>query len=114
MDRKLLHFTADWCGPCKMMAPIINLFNEENPDIEYQKIDVDNEFELARKYDVMSVPTFISIIDGEVINRFTGAAPKAKVEALFAHEGKAHTESTLIKETDSMGREMFWKDAGRP
>jgi thioredoxin 1 len=114
MNRKLLHFSADWCNPCKMMEPIIKLFLEENPDIQYQKIDVDNEFDLARKYDVMSVPTFIGMINDEVSNKVTGAVPKAKIEALFAHAAEPHFESNMIKETDSMGREMFWKDAGRP
>ena len=113
MNRKLLHFTADWCGPCKMMKPVIELFLKENPDIEYEMIDVDSGFETAHAYDIKSVPTFIGLLDGEIIKRETGAVPKAKIEALWAHQ-LIHNESQVIKETDAMGREMFWKDAGRP
>jgi len=97
-----------------MMEPVIKLFLEENPDVEYQKVDVDTEFDIAREYDVMSVPTFVGLINGEVSNRVLGAVPKARIEELYTHPVEPHFDSGMIKETDAMGREMFWKDAGRP
>ena len=119
MSNKLVHFTAEWCGPCKAMKPIIGQFREQNPDIEYVSIDIDKEPDIAKSHGVMGVPTFISYVDGKQYTSHTGAMPLAKLKALFPEEGQqifktSDMESSPILETDAMGREMFWKDAGRP
>lgn len=81
---ELLHFTAIWCGPCKAMAPIVQEFLNENPDIIYTKIDVDENSAAALSNDVKSIPTFI-VKDGsgEVFKRHTGALTKDKFKELF-------------------------------
>ncbi len=80
---KLLHFTAEWCEPCKMMKPVIAEIIEENPDLEYVAVDIDNNRDLALQYDVMGVPTFIIEQDDKITNRISGAMTKGKfVEAL--------------------------------
>ena len=72
---KLLHFTAEWCGPCKMMKPMIAKVVEEHPEIEYVQIDVDESPETARDYNVMSVPTFI-LTHGEFTTTAIGGMTK--------------------------------------
>lgn len=119
MSKKLVHFTAEWCGPCKAMKPIIGLFLEQNPDIEYASVDIDKDPELAKFHGVMGVPTFISYVDGVKHTSHTGAMPLAKLKALFPEGDQqifktSNMESAPISETDAMGREVFWKDAGRP
>jgi thioredoxin 1 len=68
---KLLHFTADWCVPCKKSQPIVDEFLGKN-NIEYQKVDVDKDFHTAAMYNVKSIPTFISFKNGEYYERHTG------------------------------------------
>jgi thioredoxin 1 len=80
---KLIHFTAEWCQPCKMMKPVINSVLEEYPNIEYSPIDIDKDMDTALQYDVRGVPTFITEEHGEVIKRVSGAMTKNQfVEAL--------------------------------
>lgn len=81
--RKLLHFTANWCGPCKKIKPLVEEFIAENPDIEYIQIDVDVDFEIAEEYVVLSIPTLISIDNNQVVGRWTGVADKTVIENLF-------------------------------
>lgn len=80
---ELLHFTADWCVPCQRMKPIIDMFLEDNPNLKYTKIDIEEDFETAKQYQVMSIPTFIVMKDEEVINRHTGMADYVKIKSLF-------------------------------
>lgn len=75
----LLDFFADWCGPCKMIAPILDEIAEEREDIKVCKINVDQEPELAAKYQVMSIPSLFVIKNGEVTNQALGARPKAQI-----------------------------------
>ena len=75
----LIDFYADWCGPCRMVAPIVDQIAEEKPDIAVGKINIDEQPELAEKYGVMSIPTLIVIKDGEVVNKGTGVQPKGKL-----------------------------------
>ena len=75
----LLDFYAEWCGPCKMVSPIVDQISEENPDIIVGKIDVDDQQEIAEKYDIMSIPTLVVIKNGEVANKGTGVLPKGKL-----------------------------------
>lgn len=78
---KIMHFTAEWCQPCKMMKPIIKQILQENENIEYISIDIDENPETAKDYGVMGVPTFIYFDDNDnVIQRAVGAMPKAEFE----------------------------------
>ena len=75
----LIDFYADWCGPCKMLSPIVDEVAEENTDIKVVKINVDNAQDLAMKYQVMSIPTLVVIKDGKEINRSVGLIDKVDV-----------------------------------
>ncbi len=79
----LLDFWASWCGPCKMVAPIIAEIAQEHPEIKVCKVNVDEEQELALKYQVMSIPTILVIKNGEVTNTSVGAKPKNQILELF-------------------------------
>ena len=79
----LLDFYADWCGPCKMVSPIVDEIAEENPQYLVGKINVDEETELAGAFGVMSIPTLVVIKNGEIVNRSTGARPKAQILAML-------------------------------
>ena len=75
----LIDFYADWCGPCKMLSPIIDEVAEENTDIKVVKVNVDDAQDLAMKYQVMSIPTLVVIKKGEEVNRSVGLIDKAQV-----------------------------------
>lgn len=80
----LLDFYADWCGPCRMVAPFVEEIAEENPQLLVGKINVDEEPELARRFGVMSIPTLVVMKQGEVVNRAKGAMPKAEILAMLS------------------------------
>jgi thioredoxin 1 len=75
----LLDFWAPWCGPCRMVVPIIDEIADERPDIKVGKINVDEEPELASKFGIMSIPTLMVIKDGKVVNQSSGARPKSAI-----------------------------------
>lgn len=75
----LVDFWAPWCGPCRMVVPLVEEIARERPDVKVVKINVDEEQELASQYQVMSIPTLMVMEHGEVINRATGARPKAAI-----------------------------------
>lgn len=75
----LVDFFATWCGPCRMVGPILEEIAQEREDIKVVKIDVDQEPELAAKYGVVSIPSLFVIENGEVKNQALGALPKAKI-----------------------------------
>ena len=79
----LLDFYADWCGPCRMVAPVVEQIAEENPQHLIGKINVDKEPELARKFNVLSIPTLVVLKDGKIISQSAGARPKADILALL-------------------------------
>lgn len=79
----LLDFYADWCGPCKMVSPIIDEIAEENPQYFIGKINVDNEPELANEFGVMSIPTLVVMKNGQVVNQAMGARPKQNILAML-------------------------------
>jgi thioredoxin 1 len=81
--KQLLHFTATWCQPCKQMEPLIAKLVSENLDIDYDKIDVSDEFDPAVEYGVKGVPTFIALKDGKEVARHTGIATEEKLLNLF-------------------------------
>ena len=83
-DKKvLLDFWATWCGPCKMIAPIVEEIAEENPAITVGKINVDEEMELAVKFGVVSIPMLVVMEKGEIVNKSIGYAPKAELLKLL-------------------------------
>ena len=75
----LLDFYAEWCGPCKMVSPIVDQISEENPGIIVGKIDVDDQQEIAEKYGILSIPTLVVLKNGEVANKGTGVLTKGKL-----------------------------------
>ena len=72
----IVDFYADWCGPCKMLSPLLDELNAENDDIEVYKLNVDDEPDLARRFGVSSIPTLVSFKAGEEFKRVRGAMPK--------------------------------------
>lgn len=82
--KELIHFTADWCAPCKRMAPIIEEFIANNKDIHYDKVDVDINFNKAQEYNVQSVPTLISKIDGRIHDRVSGVVSEFTLKSMFS------------------------------
>lgn len=75
----LVDFWASWCGPCRMVSPIVDEIADERDDIRVGKINVDEEPELARQYGVMSIPTLMVFKNGEVANESVGAIPKSAI-----------------------------------
>ena len=79
----LVDFWASWCGPCKMIGPIIDQIADERGDVKVCKINVDDEPELAAKFRVMSIPTLLVFKGGEVVNQSMGAKPKTAILAML-------------------------------
>ena len=75
----LVDFYADWCGPCKMVAPIIEELSQENPEITFGKINVDESPELSVKYNVINIPTLIIFKDGKEKTRIIGYKPREAI-----------------------------------
>ena len=80
----LLDFWAVWCGPCRMLSPVVDEVAEERADIKVGKVNVDDCPDLAAQFGVMSIPTLIVIKGGQQTNMSVGVIPKAKIEALLA------------------------------
>ncbi|MBR7162095.1 MAG: thioredoxin [Clostridia bacterium] len=79
----LLDFYADWCGPCRMVAPVLQEIAAERSDIIVGKINVDNEEELAMEFGVYSIPTLVVMKNGAVVKQSSGARPKAQILAML-------------------------------
>lgn len=76
----LIDFFATWCGPCKMLSPVLEQVNEEiGSEVKIAKLDIDSSLELAKKFNVMSVPTMILFKDGKEADRLVGLMPKDKI-----------------------------------
>ena len=84
--RHILYFTADWCNPCKRTRPIVDELNRDSGDVKFQIIDVDSELEMAKNFNVSSIPTFIVMENGSESHRVTGAQTKDQLEALMFNE----------------------------
>lgn len=79
----LVDFYADWCGPCKTMLPIVEEISEEKDDAKICKLNIDEEMEIAQKYGVMSIPTFMVFKDGKMAKKDMGAKEKTEVLSMF-------------------------------
>ena len=82
----ILYFTADWCGPCKQTKPIVEELNREQIMAKFFIIDVDSEIEMAKDFEIRSVPTFVVIKNNTEIYRTTGAKTKQQLEELIKYE----------------------------
>ena len=79
----LVDFFATWCGPCRMVAPVLEEIAEENENIKVVKIDVDQEPGLAQQFGVTSIPLLVVMKDGQVVNQSLGAKPKDQILSLI-------------------------------
>ena len=77
--RVLLDFWASWCGPCRMLSPVVDEIAEERTDIKVGKVNVDEQQELAAAFNVMSIPTLIVLDKGQVVNQSVGVRPKKQI-----------------------------------
>lgn len=76
MKTEVIDFWATWCGPCKLMNPILDEVEKENPDLTITRIDIDSDKDMVEKYNIQSVPTYIILKDGKEVDRIIGAKPK--------------------------------------
>ena len=84
----IVDFWASWCGPCKIMGPIVEELSQEMEGVTIGKVNVDENAELARQFNVLSIPTFIIFKSGQVVEQFSGAMGKEALQAkLTAHMG---------------------------
>ena len=79
----LMDFWAPWCGPCRMVVPLVAEIAKERSDIKVVKINVDEEQDLAMQFGVMSIPTLVVMKNGKIVNQVTGARPKAQILAML-------------------------------
>jgi thioredoxin 1 len=79
----LLDFWASWCGPCRMVSPVVDEIAKENANVKVGKVNVDEQQELAAQFDVMSIPTLVVIRGGKIANRTVGARPKAQILSML-------------------------------
>jgi thioredoxin 1 len=79
-DKVLVDFFATWCGPCSMLAPLVEKLAQDNPDISVIKVDVDLAPEIASLYDVFSIPTLLYIEKGEVVRKSVGYIPEPSLK----------------------------------
>lgn len=75
----LVDFWAAWCGPCKMLSPVVDQLADELADVKVAKVNIDEEMELAEKFNVSSIPCIVVFKNGEEVNRSVGLAPKQKL-----------------------------------
>jgi thioredoxin 1 len=79
----LIDFWAPWCGPCRMVSPIVDEIAAEKVDVKVCKVNIDEQADLAKSFKVMSIPTLAVVKDGQVVNVAVGARPKSDIEAML-------------------------------
>lgn len=79
----LIDFWASWCGPCRMVGPIVDEFAEENADIKVGKVNVDNEQSLSQQFGITNIPTLVAFKDGKIINKIVGVKSKEAILSMF-------------------------------
>ncbi|WP_297995293.1 thioredoxin [uncultured Clostridium sp.] len=79
----LIDFYADWCGPCKMLTPILEEINKENEDVRIIKVNIDDSRFLASYYQIQSIPTLVLLKNGQFLNKMIGFRPKKMIEELI-------------------------------
>ncbi len=79
----LLDFWASWCGPCRMVSPVVDEIADERPDVKVGKINVDEQQELAAAFQVLSIPTLVVMKDGKVVSQAVGAQPKGQILSML-------------------------------
>ena len=79
----LLDFYADWCGPCRMVSPLVDEIAEENPQYLVGKINVDKELELVQAFGVSSIPMLVVMKNGKIVQKSVGAKPKSQILAML-------------------------------
>lgn len=79
----LLDFWAVWCGPCRMLSPIVDEIAEERQDIKVGKVNVDDQMEIAQVFKIVNIPTLVVVKDGKVVNQSVGVVPKEKILGLL-------------------------------
>ena len=79
----LLDFWAPWCGPCRMVVPLVEAIADERPDVKVGKVNIDEQFELARQFGVTTIPTLVVMKDGKIVRQSTGARPKNQILELL-------------------------------
>ena len=79
----LVDFWATWCGPCRMVSPVVDEIAAERTDVKVGKVNVDEQPELANQFGIMSIPTLTVLRDGKVVNQAVGVRPKAQIEAML-------------------------------
>jgi len=79
----LLDFWATWCGPCRMVSPIVDQIANERDDLKIGKINIDEQQELASAFQIMSIPTLVMMKEGKVVNQMIGARPKSQILSML-------------------------------
>ena len=79
----LVDFWATWCGPCRMLSPVVEEVAEEHPEIKVGKVNTDEQPALAQKFGITAIPALFVVKDGQIVNKGVGAMPKEQVEALI-------------------------------
>ena len=79
----LLDFWAAWCGPCRMLSPVVDEVAEERTDVKVGKVNVDEQPELAAEFGVMSIPTLVVVKEGRIVQQAMGARPKAQILSML-------------------------------
>jgi thioredoxin 1 len=88
MKTEVIDFWATWCGPCKLMNPILDEVEKEYPDLTITRVDIDSDEDMVKQYNIQSVPTYVILKDGKEVDRIIGAKPKfAFLKRVFPENG---------------------------